>query len=253
MTVGSRRVGPPHSEAWYAARRGVVTASQSYHLVMDPSEVRWHLSPPELAEDILGARRFANEAMDAGSFFEVPNMGWFGSRVGRAVEPDGCLLLDDRLPSMGASADGWLRGPTESGPPRGYEPALMFRDGWGTRRYGRDAAEAVRALPEGLPVEMKHVASKNRSKWTKRPPEYYVWQVRHQLAVADAPAGLLVARVDAHELYAHLIERDAALEARLVEACERFRAEYLAPCQWCAAVHPGGPERCAGHSEHDSC
>lgn len=224
------RVGPPLAEAWYEARRCTVTASNSCHLMLGPSDLRWWLDPDALAARILGDEPVPrNERMEAGSFFETANLGWFGYVVGRAPEPDGYLTLDPSRPHVGASLDGRL-GPKTDAPTLPFDPSLVVRDAWGRSYYGRDAVRVIDDLPATTLVEMKHGPSKSRPQYKgDEPPPYYACQVRHQMMVVGEEVGLLVARIDAYELWVHVIERDPGYETLLDEACREFYETKLRP------------------------
>lgn len=230
------RFGPPLSEEWFAARRGRVTASNAAHLMMDSKSLRWWLDPESLAARMRGEEPAPrNERMDAGQHFEIPNMGWLSYVTGAAVEPDGYLAVDTDRPYIGASVDGWYhpeRDPARAHGAYGYEASILVTDEWGRQYRGDAAVSRLMELPDRTPLEMKHVRSKSRPYWNKtKPPEHYEWQVRHQLMVHDADVGLLVCRVDAYELYCHIIERDAGLESQLEAACKSFVEKYLTPAE----------------------
>ena len=152
------RVGPPLTEPWYAARRRTVTASNSAHLMLGPDVLRWWLDPDALAARILGDEPVPrNERMEACSFFESANLGWFGYVVGRAPEPDGYLTLDSSRPHVGASLDGRL-GPKTDAPTLPFDPSLVVRDAWGRCYYGRDGVRALADLPTLLFFAERHLA-----------------------------------------------------------------------------------------------
>lgn len=200
--------------------------------MLGPDELRWWEDEDSLAASITGDGSTVRRTikMEAGTHFEIANLGWLGVCAGRAVEPDGWLTVDLRRPWLGASVDARLGPRTERLLPEGVEPALIVRDSWGCQHTGHAAVEVINTLPSDTLVETKHTESRNRSQFTKPlPPVYYDCQVRHQLTVTQAPVGLLVARVDAYELHCHVIERDAAWEARLDERCRRFWEEQIRP------------------------
>lgn len=225
------RIGPPHTQPWYDARRRTVTASMSAHLMLGPDELPWHMPPERLAETIrTGVGPPRTVKMEAGTHFEAANLGWFGACAGRAVEPDGWLTVDTSRPWLGASLDARLGPPVCAEGFGAPEPALVVHDSWGRQYVGRDAQMFIRSLPDDTVVEAKSVESKNRSRYTKpSPPVHYECQVRHQMCVVGAAHGLLVTRVDAYELWVHHLERDLAWEARLAAEAYRFWRAHLGP------------------------
>lgn len=232
MTGRTLRFGPPHTEAWYDARRRTVTASNSASLMLTPEELPWHEDDETLAARILGRTPGPPRSikMEAGTHFETANLGWFGACIGRLVEPDGWLTVDPDRPWLGASIDARLRDRSFLGAAVESEPALVVHDTWGRQHVGHDAVQYLLDVPAGAVVETKHVESRNRSRFAKAdPPAYYGTQLRHQMAVVGERHGLLVARVDAYELWVHHLVADPAWEARLDERCRAFWEKHIRP------------------------
>ena len=219
-------LGQAHTEEWHAARRTMVTASRSSHL-MCPG-LPWGVTAAELASDMAsGGGIVEREMMAAGSYFELANMGWLSHCTGAMVEPDGALWYDPERPWMGASPDAYLTGGGPA-PDLSWEPSLVVRDSWGEALYGDEAAAYVRALPTHTLLEAKQSKSAGRSKWKKTaPPDHYYNQAQHQMSVLGIDNNLLVAKVDAYELWAFHIEKSDGYCELLEQECKAFWEKYL--------------------------
>lgn len=195
--------------------------------MLPKKELPWKLPRENLAKHIRGEAEFVtNVAMEAGTHFETTNLKWFGYCASRHVHALGDLTVDDERPWLGASLDGWS-GPGARGAVTDTAPRLWTVDDFGREVRGLDAQGYLRELPLSL-VEMKQTVSKNRSRWNKpSPPPYYWNQVQHQMLVSGYELGMLVCKVDAYELYVHVIEADPEYQARLEATCREFWEEYL--------------------------
>lgn len=230
MRDGLERHGPPLTDAWFEARRGRITASMSSHLMV--RGMPWGMGEEELKARILSPTPLApNAAMLAGQHFEVANAGWFGLLTGLAVEPDGWLYVDPERPWLGASPDGSVSLGTHE--PALDDPPLVFHDSWARQSTGNDAVAAIREfVAEGeCNLEMKQTTSRGRRNYAKdQPPDYYHCQVQHQMLVGyglGVARSLLVAKVDAYEVWAFGIEAQEGYQALLDERCRTFWETHL--------------------------
>lgn len=221
-----------HSEEeWLRERQTRVTASESAHL-MGLVKGSWALSEEQLAE-----KKRSNEAepatarMSAGTWWEGPIIRYVGDVLGLSTIPSSALYASVEHPFMGATPDAQVCDLVE--PDYGLSDWLTVVHDFEVRR-GADAVEYVRDLllmGDGKALlEVKNQESKRRPMWNKEAgaPPHYENQVRHQLAVLDDySVGLLAAKVDANELYVHIIERDSSYEELLIDTCRAFSEKYL--------------------------
>ena len=217
-------------QGWLEARRKVVSASESAHL-MGAANQRWRKSAEQLAEEKLNPpERFDNKHMAAGRFWEDHIIGWFNQATGLGVVPNGCFFRHPEH-AMGATPDGFLmEGPLD-------ETWCEHTAQWLTVLEGPDLLTGEGAVlrlrqwlgDDGAVVEVKHQPSKRRSYWNKplHPPADYECQVQHQATVCSTEKGLLLAKVDHNELYCHLLERDEMFCELLVDTCNDFAETYL--------------------------
>lgn len=221
------RYGPAHSEEWFEARRGRVTASNSCHLMIP--DLRWGKTPEELAHAIAFPTPYPPRAMmAAGTHFEDANLAWFGFLTGLDVIGDGDLWVRTDIPFMGASPDGRaIVGERET---LGFDPPIVIHDAWGRMHEGEEAVELVRAIEGPINIEAKQSRSKDRSKWRKeQPPAYYENQTQHQMHVLEMDTTILFAKVDAFEVWGYIIERNEGYGGFLETACKEFQEKYLLP------------------------
>lgn len=209
----------------------MVTASESAHLMgLAPSY--WALSEEELAERKLKAEEFqSSPAMAAGSYWEPAILEYLSAVTGLGITPNAALYRHDDYPFVGATPDGYA----DLVVPGDRVPELVAYLTVVSHFEVLQGEEALSSLYASMAessetlVEVKNQESKRRSKWYKEegPPEHYVAQVQHQLAVMGADLGLLVAKVDANELYVHVIESDPLYHELLFETCAEFFDKYL--------------------------
>lgn len=203
-----RRIITDSEAAWLEARKGYITASDVAALV--------GANPYKRREDViaeksgLGEERETTAAMYWGIKSEAVILSGFSEITGVRLRHRNWLLVRDDA-RVAATLDGLCfvgRGPRN---PRGRAkssfcvwPGDTLRDGMGL----------------GV-IDAKCVASRNRSLWNKpTPPEIYWWQIQAQLYVTGLDYGVLVAKVDAAEVYAHVIERDAGAAEEILNAAK---------------------------------
>jgi hypothetical protein len=218
-------------EAWLKARRKLVTASESAHL-MGKVDGSWRKSEEDLAKEKRGSGHLpSSPLLEAGKFWEEPILRYLALTAGLEVQGSPGLYVSDQYPYMGATPDAFVTGSGRR------IPALA---GWLVVQYQFEILrqeEAVTALHDVLSqhgyralVEAKNQESKRRSKWNKEAggPPYYENQAQHQLAVLDDyQINLLVAKVDANELYVHVVESDELYVELLADTCRVFAEKYL--------------------------
>lgn len=228
-----------NEEAWLAARRTLVTASESAHLMGC-----YRGAPFELPADHLARRKLEPDpvadavgvAAHAGRFWEDSILGWFLELTGLWVNPRTTLFRSREHPFMGATPDGEVVYAVPDPPWDLFAaPYLRVVTDFDTVE-GREAAEVLRTMVglrleagHRVLLEVKNQESKRRSRWNKpgKTDAGYRNQCLHQAVVMEADLVLLAARVDANELYVHPIVRDAEYEERLVSTCRRFHERYL--------------------------
>lgn len=158
-------------------------------------------------------------------------MDYLSAVAGLEIQPSTGLYVSDTYPFMGATPDGFVLGPGAS--IRGLRDWLVVQYQFEIKR----GEEAFQVLHDVLSqagyrslVEAKNQESKRRSKWNKEAggPAYYENQAQHQLVVLDDyPLNLLVAKVDANELYVHVVEADEMYGELLADTCRAFAEKYL--------------------------
>lgn len=189
--------------AWLEQRKGMVTASDVAAIL---GASRWKDRSAVVAEKLGRGTPFVDRlAMYFGRIGEAHVLQALHELTGLKVEANNKLLVNPDVPGLGATPDAIATmGFTE---PDVYlcRPQEIFHSTYATYakhcRLGSTAA-----------VDVKIVASKSRSIWKKElAPESYYIQVQSQMLVIGAPVGLLVAKVDAHEIYGYCFEADEFL------------------------------------------
>lgn len=219
-------------EAWLKARRELITASESAHL-MGLIKGSWAMTEEQMADrKRSGATIPSTPLLAAGRWWEGSIIRYVSDICGLDIQDSSALYISDQHPFMGATPDGLLEGGMR-------EPAWDLAE-WLTVIHDFETYKgpaAVTFLREVFELngsrailEVKNQESKRRSKWNKEAggPDYYENQVKHQLAVLDDfPIGLLAAKVDANELYIHVIDTDRGYQELLIETCRDFAQKYL--------------------------
>lgn len=219
-------------EAWLTARRKLVTASESAHL-MGKADKSWAKSEDGLAQEKRGSGPLVpSPLLSAGQFWEGPILDYLAAVAGLEIRPSSGLYVSDRYPYMGATPDGFVLGPGAS--VRGLRDWLVLQHQFEILR-GEEAFQRLHDVLSQVGyrslVEAKNQESKRRSRWNKEAggPPHYENQAQHQLAVLDDyKVNLLVAKVDANELYVHVVESDELYVELLADTCRVFAEKYLA-------------------------
>ena len=102
-----------------------------------------------------------------------------------------------------------------------YEVAAHEKHPWFGATPDAQYAEPVLASA-WFPAEAKNVAEHNAREWKTAPPLICQVQLAAQMAVLDAPRGILCALIGGQRLVWHVVERDAAFERVMLEKCASF-------------------------------
>lgn len=201
------RIDPDDRDHWLELRRGLITASDAAAITGDSP---WESFDDVVRKKVTGQATEVTQAMWFGTMREANNLTIFEAITRLECVLDGSLCVSDTYPYLGCTLDAYVNG-------------LVGEDYW-------DLCESpvqLRDLPyelfhDGTPIELKNVQSKNRSLWNKDSvPRYYWCQKQAQLMVTEEPVGLLVAFVDACEVYAHVIHADPVYHAKLAQEAKR--------------------------------
>lgn len=194
-------------EDWLEARRKIITASDAAAITGD--------SPFSSFADIVRRKI-------SGTQIEQNQSMWFGHQ-----REKGNLRIFELLSRVEAasSQDLWVRKDCPVGATFDAYVTSVQPDNWWDFCTAPESIQ-LRDLPYdafhfGTPIELKNVASKNRSLWNKeQPPRIYWCQMQAQLLVSGEPLGILVAAVDSCEMYVHVIQADPAYQAKLVDCAQ---------------------------------
>lgn len=176
--------------------------------------------------------------MRAGQFWEDGIIAWFCELTGYAATPASALLGNTQFPGLGATPDGTLNFIQD--PKRIKKainsPTVELLKVVGDEHVfeGKDAlAYLTHLLDEegfgGTPLEVKNQESKSRHKWNRvdsTKVAHYVTQVNHQMLVMERKVGLLAARVDANELYIHVVPADVVHQTEIVKAAKEYHEQF---------------------------
>lgn len=209
--------------AWKEARRSLLTSSEIFTWLGDTPS--WW---GDTQDDVLAGKLGVDKVFDAetettiahGSFDEGNIIEKFGTAAGCLVMPENGLYTNDRFPGIGASVDGFGK------PDHALEPQPVFSQDRTLFPYLNDV---INTRGTEFLLECKKSLS---SKWQKEVPEYYVTQVKTQLAVMELDYGVIFAETVKKgewqkwrmfwDFRAHIIERDPAWEKILLEQGEIF-------------------------------
>ena len=224
-------------EGWLRARRNLITASESCHLV-GTAHRRWRKSPDELHDSKMFSNVEVTAKMRAGQFWENSILEWFSELTGIAATGASALLANTQFPGLGATPDGTLNFIQD---PKAIQramkaPTISLLRVVGAEMVfeGPDAlAYLVQVLDNegfgGTPLEVKNQESKNRYKWNREDSSkvvHYVTQVNHQTLVMEQKLGLLAARVDANELYIHCVPADKEHQQEIIDETRRYHDRF---------------------------
>lgn len=192
---------------WLRARHHGIGASESAALFdLSPSQSRFSLwakkigsepveDDPTEEEELLALEDPRAERMEWGHLLEGPIAAQYERRTGRKLWSfsDFCIAQHPRLACMLATLD----------------------------RFVIEAPDRRRqALPEEGVLEIKN--SGNVEAWRDGPPQYYLCQVQHQLAVTGRAYGTLVVLLGGNRLRWWDIERNELFITELEEQCAEF-------------------------------
>ncbi len=186
-----RVVAVDDRDAWLAARRWFVTASDASKLLGDS---RWARPDDVVRAKVTGEDDLppdAAERVALGAALEEPVLRYWAQTTRRRVRRCRDLLASTRWPWLAASPDGWA-----------YDEIGGF------------------AL-----VEVKVTSSR----WGAEPPRDYVTQVRVQMAVTGVHTAYLVGLCASTALRVFTLRHDAYEEARIVGGLEKVWNDRLAP------------------------
>lgn len=171
-------------EAWLAARRGMVCASEAgviLGLVGSPARL-W-------AEKRGGPGIDDAEHLMIGRLIEPAIRTIFRAQTGRVAVADGMLYaLDLDGVTVGATLDGWC-----------------YEDG------------TVR-----IPLELKNVSEWNAKDWTNGPPDHYLAQVQVQMIVTGADRAVICALIGGRRTEIFEVAEDPELQQRVITAARAF-------------------------------
>lgn len=185
---------------WLEQRKSYCTASDIPALL---GESRWKTRDDVIAEKQGRPNTFNdNSRMYFGRIGEAHVLQALHELTGITVTPNSKLAVNSEVEGLAATPDA-LADMAFHAPEVGlYPPELIFHSTYSQFiEHQRMGSRAV--------VDVKVVASKGRSKWKQAaPPEEYYGQLQAQMLVCGLTVGLLVAKVDAAELYGYVIEAD---------------------------------------------
>ena len=184
-------------EAWLAARRGMVCASEAGVILGLVG------SPARLWAEKRGAPGIDDaEHLMIGRLIEPAIRTIFRAQTGRVAVADGLLYARD--------LDGVTIGAT--------------LDGWCWDRVDDEASEAadLRAWARRVPFEIKNVSEWNAKEWTNGPPDHYVAQVQVQMLVAGADRAVICALIGGRRTEIFEVEADHELQQRFITAARAF-------------------------------
>jgi putative phage-type endonuclease len=189
---------------WLEQRKNYITASDIPALL---GESAWRTENDVIADKLGIGKPFVDSTRTYwGRVSESVILRGFSELCDVYLEPNSKLMANDDVPGLAATPDAMadFAMPTPfytEVPP--LDISKVFHSSFTTfLNAKRMGARCV--------VDVKCVSSKNRSKWNKPvecPQEYY-GQMQAQMLVTGCKVGLLVAKVDAHELYGYAIEAD---------------------------------------------
>lgn len=223
-------------QAWLKARRSYITASESCHLV-GTAHHKWRKSPQELYNakqtPIKGTGK-----MRAGQFWEDGILAWISECTGVWLQPSSKLLGNTKTPGLAATPDACTENIQSNSDwekavnaPTAEFVQLQFM---GEIFSGPDAVEQLHKIIDAYgvtlaPWEVKNQASKDRYKWNKDNTEkiaHYVTQSQHQQLVMEQPVGFLAAKVDANELYIHVLPADSEHQQKIKDCANEYHRRF---------------------------
>ena len=210
---------------WKKVRRNYLTSSDMFTWLEVGIPDWWG----DTREDILHSKvtgedkEFDTETETSiahGSYDEEHIQEKFGYAVGCGVEPHNGLYVNNRWPYLAASIDGFgFPTPEAELHPELFQSRAMCKK---LRRH--IDREGVRFITE--------VKKSTSTKWQREVPEYYITQVKTQLAIMEIPYAIIMADTVARgkkmkwrqfwDMRAYVIEADPAWPALLDEIDKEF-------------------------------
>ena len=190
-------------EEWLAQRKSYIGASDIPGLL---GESQWRTEADIIADKLGRGKPFVDSVRTYwGRVSEASILQGFSELCGVYLEPNSKLMVNPAVEGLAATpdaiADFSRQVPLSLEVPT-FEVDKMFHNSY-------EVYNKAQRLGLQCVVDAKCVASRNRSKWNKGEcPEEYYGQMQAQMLVTGFKVGLLVAKVDAHELYGYAIEAD---------------------------------------------
>lgn len=197
---------------WLLQRKQFITASDVPALL---GESRWRTRADVIAEKMGAPSSFNdNLRMYFGRIGEAHVLQALHELTGIDVQPNSKLMVNSDVIGLAATPDAFAD-MAFAAPEVGLAPLeTIFPSSYTSFiEHQRRGSRAV--------VDVKVIASKGRSKWKgSAPPEEYFGQLQAQMLVAGLSVGLLVAKVDAHEMYGFVIEADSFYQGLIMTEVE---------------------------------
>lgn len=186
---------------WLDDRRKAITATDAAQVV----GVSRYGGPMEIYLDKVGLKpeTVANEAMQAGNWFQKPILDWYADRLGVAIvhEPEFTFIRSAEMSRIGASLD------------------------------ARRIFHAQTVDYDGRPIDAKNIGRPKEEEWgengSDQIPLHYAVQLVVQMYVTRTVRADLAVLFRGQELRVYTLNRDAELEADIVERCQQFWNTYV--------------------------
>ena len=234
MTI--RKLGDAQADydAWKAVRRGYLSSSEIFSW-LDDTPAWWSDGPDEVLQGKVEGyeKEFDSETMTTilhGQYDEQNIQRKFGHAVGCDVQSDNGFYVNSKFPGIGASIDGWGR-------PWDYDGVDITLDDapevLADFSQDRELLPYLRTVIDEEGTRFLTEIKKSLSvKWRSEVPEYYVSQVKTQLAVLEVDYAIIVAETihkgatqkwrQYWDLRGYVIRRDPAWDRVLVREGEKF-------------------------------
>jgi len=227
---------------WKETRRSFLTSSEvfGWREIDVPSWYSEDNNKYTIIEGKLGAEKkfddYSVTSMAHGSFDEQNIQEKFGYAVGCLVKPDNGLYVNDRWDFIAASIDGF-GAPWDAD--AWHDPSLEEPEVHAEFSQDRTLFPYLRSyIDDNGGLFITEVKKSTSSKFQEMVPEYYVDQVKTQLAVLELDYGIIMAETimrhpkqkwrQVWDFRAHVIERDPAWDKVLDEENEKFAEEIAA-------------------------
>ena len=199
---------------WLKHRFQHITASES-SVILD--RCPWKTRQDLFAEKAAMSAPFRDSnSMWWGRESERFNMQMFTKITGIRTRPCNAFLKSNIAPVLACTIDGFAKAPRK----RRDVQDVAVKKGW--LPDFMDEIHQRRGL--GL-IEMKNTEAWFRKHWLPQPPDHYFIQVQHQLFVTGLDWAILVAKVGACDMIAHVIDADKAFHKMLKQDAKSFWKE----------------------------